>query len=96
VDGLVAVAAQQLVRAVIAQRRHGGGIGVANQAAGVHNPDGLGDGLQHRREQLVGGDLAAVPIAKLQVLRVWLRSGRQSSARSLRDADVRARPVTRF
>jgi hypothetical protein len=52
----VAVAPEQLVRAVVAERRDRGGIGELDQAVGIHHPDRLRDRLQHSGQETLGSD----------------------------------------
>jgi hypothetical protein len=56
VDRLVAVAPEQLIRAVIPQGRDRGGVGEPDHAVGIDDPDRLRDRLQHGGEKILGTD----------------------------------------
>jgi hypothetical protein len=59
VDGLVARAAEQLVRVVVAERGDRRWVGVADEAVGIHDPDRLGRRLQHGRQEVLRTNLPA-------------------------------------
>ena len=61
-DRLVARAPEELVGALIAERGDGGQVGEADEAVGVHDPDGLGRGLQHGGQEVLGTDLPAAQV----------------------------------
>jgi hypothetical protein len=65
VDRLVPVAPQQLVRAVIPERRGRGGIGEPDHVIGIHNPDQLRLRLQH------GGEEVLCPGAQAESVSEW-------------------------
>jgi hypothetical protein len=64
VDRLVAGASEQLVCAVIAQRRDRGRVGEPDHAVGIHDPDRLFRRLQHGGEEILGIDPQASQIGK--------------------------------
>ena len=64
VDRLVAVAPEQLVRAVIPQRRDRGRVGEPDHAVGIHDPDRLRRRLQHGGEEVLGTDVQASQVGE--------------------------------
>jgi hypothetical protein len=59
VDRLVAVAPQQFVRAVVAERRDRRRVGEPDQPVGIDHPDRLRRGLQDRGDEILGAHLPA-------------------------------------
>ena len=59
VDRLVALAAEQLVRTVVAECRDRGRVGEPDQAIGIHDPDRLRSGFEHGPEEVLGADSQA-------------------------------------
>jgi hypothetical protein len=59
VDRLVAVAPQQFVRAVVAERRDRRRVGEPDQPVGIDRPDRLRRGLQDRGDEILGAHLQA-------------------------------------
>ena len=64
VDRLVAVAPEQLVRAVVAERVDRGGVGEPDQAVGIDDPDRLRSRLQHGAEEILRADAQAGQIGQ--------------------------------
>jgi hypothetical protein len=60
----VAAAPEQLAGVVVAERLDRGGIGEPDHAVGIHDPDRLRGGLQHRGEELLRVDLQARQISQ--------------------------------
>jgi hypothetical protein len=57
VDRLVSAAAQELLRAVITERRDRGRVDEPEHVLGIHDPDGLRGRLQHRGKEILGTDI---------------------------------------
>src|SRR5919106_2185195 len=57
VDRLVTVAPEQLVGAVVAERRDRGRVNEPNSVVGIHDPDRLRGRLQHGGEEILGTDI---------------------------------------
>ena len=83
VDGLVAVAPEELVGRVVAQCRDRGGVGEADQAIGIDDPDRLRGGLQNGGEEVLGADFEAAEFGRGIGQRV--ASGRPPSVRARGD-----------
>jgi hypothetical protein len=64
VDGLVALAAEQLVGLVVAERRHRGGIDEADHAVVIEDAERLRGGLEYGAEELLGIDVRACEVGE--------------------------------
>jgi hypothetical protein len=64
VDRLVAVASQELVGVLVAERLERSGIRKPDQAVRVHDPDRLSRRIENGREEVLGTDAQASEVRK--------------------------------